>query len=89
MTVPVNHDYPHPGVLRPVSGSNQPIEGAEVRIFTLVNYLAGDYETPYAETTTDADGNWVDTVDLPDAMSWAVHFQKLEEMAPTHVEITT
>jgi hypothetical protein len=89
MTVAVNHDYPHPGVLKAVAHDNTPIENAEVRIYTLVDFLAENYATPYAETTTDADGNWVDTIDLPDAMSWAVHFQKLDEVAPTHVEITT
>lgn len=89
MTAHVNHDYPHAGDLRVVSPSGMPIEGVEISIYELEKYLAGDTTTSLGETVTDADGNWVDTIDLESGRSWAVHFQKLETAEPSYRELTT
>jgi len=89
MTVSVNHDYPHVGDMAVVSPSGVAVEGVEIRIFELEKFLAGDTSTWVAHTTTDANGEWVDTFDLDDGRSWAVHFQKLNEFGPEHREITT
>ncbi|RKY28722.1 MAG: hypothetical protein DRP83_00040 [Planctomycetota bacterium] len=89
MTVHVNHDYPHEGDLQVVSENGEPLEGVTIRIFELEKFLAGETSSWVAETVTDADGNWVDTIDLEDARSWAVHFQKLDIVGPEHREIMT
>lgn len=89
MSVAVNHDYPHSGDLTVVSHQGVPVEGVEIRVFELEKFLAGDTSTWVAQTTTDANGEWVDTLDLEDGRSWAVHFQKLGVVGPEHREITT
>jgi hypothetical protein len=85
----VNHDYPHLGDLKVVDSYGAPVEAVEIRIFELENFLAGETGTWVAETTTDVNGEWVDTIDLDDGRSWAVHFQKLDIVGPEHREITT
>ena len=87
MSVLVNQDYPEVGALRAVDERNNPIEGATVRVFDATAFFDGS-ATPIAETTTDADGNWVDTLSLEDARTWIVHFQK-SGYGPVHEEVTT
>jgi len=89
MTVLVNHDYPHTGDLTVVSPTGEPVEGVEIRVFEAEKFLAGDTSTWVAQTTTDANGEWVDTFTLDDGRNWVVHFQKLEAFGPEHREITT
>ena len=89
MTVHVNHDYPHKGDLRVVAVDGTPVENVEIRIFELEKFLAGETTTWVAETTTDTDGNWLDTITLDDGRSWAIHFQKLGIVGPEHREIMT
>lgn len=89
MTVHVNHDYPHTGDLRIVDTYGDPVEGVVIRIFELEKFLAGETLAWIAETTTNVDGEWVDTIDLDDGRSWAVHLQKLGIVGPEHREITT
>lgn len=89
MTVSVNHNYPHTGDLTVVSVAGLPVEGVSIRIFELEKFLAGDTSTWIAETTTDANGEWSDTIELEDGRSWAVHFQKAGVVGPEHREIIT
>lgn len=89
MTVSVNHNYPHDGDLSVVAANGEPIESVEVRIFELEKFLAGETNTWIAETLTDSNGEWVDTIDLADGHTWVVHFQKLGFVGPEHREITT
>ena len=89
MTVSVNHDYPREGALLVVSENGEPIEGVDIRIFELEKFLAGETTTWVAETQTDANGEWDDTIDLDDGRTWVVHFQKLNVVGPEHREITT
>lgn len=89
MTVRVNHDYPHVGDLLVVGHDGVPIEGVTIRVFYLEKFLAGETTEWIAETLTDAEGKWVDTLELEDARSWAVHFQKLGDVGPEHREIVT
>jgi hypothetical protein len=89
MTVLVDHDYPQAGALKAVDAEDEPIEDVEIRIFTQVQYSINDRSTWTAETRTDLNGEWVDSVYLPDGQTWVVHFQKLSEFGPMTVEITT
>lgn len=89
MTAQVNQDFPHTGDLRVVDKFGQPLAGVEIRIFELEKFLAGETSVWEADTVTDANGDWVDTIPLADGRSWAIHFQKLNSGGPTHREITT
>ena len=89
MTVAVDHNYPTANALRAVNADGDPVEGATVRIYTLTKYLAHDTDTWVGMTTTDIEGFWVAPIILPDAQSWAVHFEKYSSYGPVHVEITT
>jgi hypothetical protein len=82
-------NYPHAGDLRVVNASGDPIESAEIRIFTLAAFSSGQTSTWVAETTTDINGEWVDPVILDDGETWVVHIQKPTMYGPAHVEITT
>lgn len=87
MTVSVNHDYPTPGALTAVDAKNDPLEDVVIRVFNLTEFEAGE-GTPVAETITDGNGEWVDTLTLADSRTWIVHFQKTG-YGPVHEEITT
>lgn len=89
MSTTVDHNYPHAGDLRVVNASGDPVEAAEIRIFTLAAFSAGQTTTWVAATTSDINGEWVDPVVLTDGGSWVVHIQKLTMYGPAHVEITT
>jgi hypothetical protein len=89
MTVMVNQDYPTTDALRAVNVSGDPVEGATVRIFTLVAFSANEVDDWVGMTTTDIDGYWVDPIALPDAGSWVVQFEKYSSYGPVHAEITT
>lgn len=89
MSVTVDHNYPHAGDLRVVNSSGEPVEGAEIRIFLLSEFLAGRTSTWVGMTTTDINGEWVDPVVLDDGQTWVVHIQKPTMYGPAHVEITT
>jgi len=89
MTVRVDHNYPGIDDMRVINAQADPIEGAAIRIFELTAFQAGDVDTWVGETLTDVNGEWIDPIYLDDAKSWVVHFQKLTEYGPEHVEITT
>jgi hypothetical protein len=89
MSTKVDHNYPHAGDLRVVNASGDPVEGVEIRIFLLSEFLAGRTSTWVAATTSDINGEWVDPVILDDGQTWAVHMQKPTMYGPTHVEVTT
>jgi len=85
----VNHDYPLDNEMLVVNEINEPIEGAEIRIYDHTAFFAGVLDTWVASTTTDIEGKWVDPIVLEDGRSWVVHFQKESMYGPDHVEITT
>ncbi len=89
MSVLVDHNYPHDGDMTVLNISAEPISGVTIRIFDHTAFFAGDLDTWEAETVTDMDGNWLDPVYLDEARTWVVHFQKLNEYGPDHLEITT
>jgi hypothetical protein len=85
----VDHDYPVADAMLIVDETNTPVEAAQIRIFDHVAFQAGETDTWEAETTSDADGKWVDPVILEDGRTWVVHVQKPSVAGPEHVEITT
>lgn len=89
MSTTVDHNYPHAGDLRVVNSSGEPIEGADIRIFLLSEFLVGHTSTWVAATTTDVNGEWVDPIVLDDGQTWVVHMEKPTMYGPAHVEITT
>ena len=89
MATAVNQNYPGTDDLTIVDETNAPIEGAEIRVYTLVAFEAGSVSTWVGMTTTDAEGHWIDPLILEDGQTWVVHIQKTSVYGPTHVEITT
>lgn len=89
MTVMVNHNYPDEDDLTVVDESNEPVEGVVITIFTLANYSAGIVDTWVAQTDTDVNGHWNQPIDLAEAQTYVVHFEKISEYGPTTLEITT
>lgn len=89
MSVLVNHNYPHDGDMTVKNIADGPIPGVAIRIFDHTAYFAGDLTTWVAESLTDINGEWIDPVYLDEARTWVVHFQKLNEYGPDHLEITT
>lgn len=85
----VNHDFPVTDALLVVNETNEPIEGAEIRIYDHTAFQAGAVSSWEAMTTSDVDGKWVDPIVLEDGRTWVVHMQKPSVYGPTHVEITT
>ena len=85
----VNHDYPGTNDLLVVNATNEPVEGAEIRVYGHTEFQAGLVDTWEAMTVSDADGKWVDPIVLDDGRSWVVHMQKPSVYGPVHVEITT
>ena len=85
----VNHDYPGENDMVIVDESNDPIMGAEIRVFDQTAFDAGSVDTWVGMTTTDADGKWIDPIILGDGHNWVVHIQKESMYGPVHVEITT
>lgn len=88
MSTVVDHNYPLDGEMLIVDKTNEPIEGAIIRIFDLTKYQAGDRDTWEAETLTDIEGKWIDPVVLEDARTWIVYVEK-DGYGPVHIEITT
>lgn len=89
MTVMVDHNYPLLDALRAVAPNGDPVEGAEIRVYDLVAFVAHQISTWIGMTTTDIEGRWLDPIALPDGGSFVVHFEKYSEYGPVHVEITT
>ena len=87
--VVINHNYPHDGDLRVVDVRNEPIEGAVIRVFTAVQFDAGDLTNWVGATTTDVNGEWIDPIMLEDGNSWVVYIEKPTVAGPSHVEIFT
>jgi hypothetical protein len=85
----VNHDYPNIGDFIVVNDQNEPIEGAEVRIYESVPFQAGILDSWVGSTTTDIDGRWVDPIVIPDGGSWVVYIQKYSLYGPKHYELIT
>lgn len=85
----VNHDFPLANEMMVVDEENNPIEGAEIRIYDHTAFFAGVLSTWVGMTLSDVDGKWVDPIILPDGQSWVVHFQKESVAGPNHIEITT
>ena len=85
----VNQDYPGTNDMLVVDETNVPIEGAEIRVYGQIAFDAGVVDIWEAMTTSDANGKWVDPVELEDGRNWVVHFQKESVHGPAHVEITT
>lgn len=89
MSIRVDHDYPNPGDLKVVDKNGDPIKDVEIRIFTQIQYNTDLRDAWSAETTTDLNGEWVDSVWLPSGTTWVIQFQKVSMYGPTHIEITT
>lgn len=89
MSVLVNHNYPHDADMVVVDIASQPLEGVVIRIFEHTPFFEGKLDTWVAETTTDINGEWVDPIYLAEARTWVVHFQRVGEYGPDHLEITT
>jgi hypothetical protein len=89
MAVMVNHNYPDTDDLRVVDVANEPVEGVVITVFTLANYAAGIVDTWVAQTDTDTNGRWTQPIDLDEAETYVVHFEKISEYGPTTIEITT
>jgi len=87
MTVAVNHDYPTSGALKAVDAQNEPLGDVVIRVFNMTEFEAAE-GTSIAETITDSNGEWVDTLTLADSRTWIIHFQKTG-YGPVHEEITT
>lgn len=88
-TVMVNHDYPHTNDLLVVDKTNTPIEGAVIKVFDSTKFFAGEISSWVGQTLSDAEGKWVDPIELDAACSWVVYFEKPTMYGPDHVEITT
>jgi hypothetical protein len=89
MSTTVDHNYPHAGDLRVVNSSGEPVEGADIRIFELAEFLLGHTSAWVGATTTDLNGEWVDPIILDDGQTWVVHMEKPTMYGPAHVEVTT
>ena len=89
MAIAVNHDFPNPGSLKVVNEEGDPIEGVEIRIYEHAAFFAGQLDVYVGLTVSDFEGNWVDPIILDEGYSWVIHFQKLTEYGPVHIEITT
>lgn len=85
----VNHDYPNTNDMLVVDETNEPIEGAVIRVYDQIAFYAGEVDTWIGLTTSDVEGKWVDPVAVEDGKNFVVHFQKESMYGPVHVEITT
>lgn len=89
MTTLIDHNYPLPNEMLVVDETDEPIQGAVIRIFELTKFQAGDISDWVGETITDIEGKWVDPIALEDGRTWIVHIQKETMYGPKHIEITT
>jgi hypothetical protein len=85
----VTHDYPTSNALLVVDPDGNPIGGATVKIFNLIDFEANSVDTWIGQTETDAEGKWINPIEVLDGMTYVVLFQKYSEYGPTHLEITT
>ncbi len=85
----VNHDFPNADDMLVVDETNNPIEAADIKVYDQTAFDAGVVDVWEAMTTSDAEGKWVDPIQLEDGRNWIVHFQKESMYGPVHVEITT
>jgi hypothetical protein len=89
MAVRVDHNYPDVDDLTIVDEDDNPIEGAQIRIFDHTAFHASEVDTWEAMTMTDINGHWVDPIYLEEARSWVVHIEKPTMYGPRHIEIDT
>lgn len=85
----INHNYPLDNALLVVDETNEPIEGAVIKIFENTAFLAGDVDTWVGATTSDIEGKWVAHIDVNDGETYIVYIEKYSEYGPSYVEITT
>ena len=83
MTVAVNQDYPDTNALQMLKNNGEPLEGATLKIYNHREALL------IAETTTDENGKWKDTINLDDGRTWILVVEKTTVFGPKKFEITT
>jgi hypothetical protein len=81
-TVPINHDYPLPGTMTYMTPGGSPIENAQVRLYYKSDYDAGNLAAPLGITTTDAHGNWKNTLLVLTGFTYTVRLEKAYEFGP-------
>jgi len=89
MSTVLFNDYPGLHNLQIVSESGDPIEGAQIKIYTKLAYDQQEYDTWIGATTTDLNGEWVDPIIVEDGGTYVVHVEKPTEYGPISVEVTT
>jgi hypothetical protein len=82
----LSHNYPIANALRVVDQSGDPIEDATVRVFSAIQYAAGDFDTWLGETTTDENGDWKAPIEAS-AGSWVIYIFKSNAYGPTTVAV--
>lgn len=85
--VALSHHYGTYDTLQLLDELGEPVEGADVRVYTKFAYDAGEYDVPVGVTQTNHLGRWVAPVHVPSATTYVVHFHLDSVIGPTIVEI--
>lgn len=84
--IALSHNYPEANALRVLNQSGDPIQDATVKVFSSIQYAAGDYSEWEGATTTDENGYWRDPIEVT-AGSWTVYVYLANEYGPTSIEV--
>jgi hypothetical protein len=81
-TVAITQDYPLPGAMLYQSPGGCGIEGAQIRVFLLSDYQAGNYNNPVGVSITGPGGVWVNPVFVEPGFTYISVFAKYSEFGP-------
>lgn len=81
-TVAVNQDYPLHGSLLYQTPGGCGIDNAQVRVYLLSDYQAGNLSSPVGTTTTTRGGAWTAPVLVPTGFTYVAYYCKPYEYGP-------
>ncbi len=68
--------------------NGDPIENAIIRLFTKLDFDAGDFDAPIALTTTDANGRWLNPIPVNAGATYVILVNKPHVFGSVSVEVT-
>lgn len=84
----IDEDFGGNDNLRYMDGDSNPVDGADIRVYTKQDYDAGNVDEAIGVTTTDGTGRWTNPIPVARGQTYTVHFHKPHHNGPTTVNIT-
>ena len=86
--IPINTDTGGFNTLRVIDKDGEPIEGATIRVFTKIDFDAGNLDNVIGIVATDPDGRWLAPIYVNAGNVYTVLVQKDHVAGPLSIEIS-